>query len=256
MEEWSVSEEEDELSSWQLEKMVLYKFWVICSLTTGNRDVAYHISRLLRSVHYNDVTFLHMWDDACWYRVTETMSAKRRDIQYEKERYSLPYQTVHDRVSTNEKVYTQVHMCVKTTYISLNKTMWLYMVPAHRYHKCVIKKMLKDIPTLRAYTKCITYMDEPYSTLVLVMDTGINREKAIQFALSLDRHNSFNVPNSKRLYHEEYCSVCHVRACNEQYTGFHGCDCQQSLICVKEEDYELECSCDCHCTCLLVQKLH
>lgn len=235
------SEEEDEVRCDALNDVILQKTWLVW-LFTCHRDIAYSIGAWLRCAHFADIEFREI-NESYWHSTYGIMSDTRMAIQKVKKGWDDLLRESNIYSDDELKWYGQ--FIKGYDHLVRNKTMRIGIV--HNYYASDTDIMLETDTSLRVHNEYITFKDKHYASLVVVMDTGINADAAIRFARTLDRSNlrEDTLP-SIRTYNEEYCSVCQARACNQQYTGSHGCDCTQAVICMDG------CLCDCHCVQLKV----
>ena len=177
------SEEEYDVESNAVFDEILYKQWLIGNAITVI-DVGCVIGLFLRSLYQDDVKFAYI-DRQYWSEIYGIMSEERIKTQEFK--------------STKLSQYAQLDYAhyygqyiEGTDCIVRNKTMMISRL-FHGYPMLItrLSRILSGY-NLRVHTENALFRNNPDVLLVIIADTGINMEKAIDFARSIDGQNDFS----------------------------------------------------------------
>lgn len=175
------SEEEDEVHSESLTDIIVYKIWILSDLF-AIKDIGHIVMSLLRQVYCHMVEFAEI-DPQFWSSVHGIMSSRRLEIQRYKSTSLLS-----SRVCDHPLWFGQFVHDVDN--ITRNKTMMIV-----RPYYCgdaqlsLFKSSVFLYGNLRVHTERIRYRNNENAWLIVIVDTGINMEKAIAFARLVDREN-------------------------------------------------------------------
>lgn len=177
------SEEEYDVESNAIFDEILYKQWLIGNAITVG-DMGHVIGLILRSLYQDDIKFASI------------------DRQYWSEIYGIMSE---ERIKTQEFKSTKLSQCAQLDYahyygqyiegtdcIVRNKTMMISRL-FHGYPMLItrLSRILSGY-NLRVHTENALFRNNPDVLLVIIADTGINMEKAIDFARSIDGQNDFS----------------------------------------------------------------
>lgn len=175
------SEEEDYTKSDSLVDVMIYKSWLIGDLLDNISDVQQYISSLLRLVYYNNVSFKPI-DPSFWTSVYGVMSQKRIEAQ------EFKADLYQRRILDHNEYYGQFTKDVDN--IVRNKTMLIsrpYHLVQHRYDTL---KSIAARYNIHFHAEPCRYRNNDNAWLIIIMDSGINQEKAISFARTIDYENA------------------------------------------------------------------
>lgn len=243
------SEEEDDVKCDSLRSVIAHKVWLL-SLVLGLNDIGYVLGYWVSHLYYNDIEYRPI-NENYWDSTYGIMSPKRVATQLNKRELDMGDWGFNGARNIIDSWYGQ--FIRGFDHIVRNKTMCIRVLTPLQYdpHTFSTKdlSLFLDGTYLTMHSEYITARNMKYSGLIVLMDSGINSKKAIEFAKSLDYENKVTPEStiSSKAYPNEYCTDCHVRACNVQYTGNHGCYCRQSVICDYNDVSIHSCDCDCHC---------
>ncbi len=236
------SEEEDEVRHDPLNSLIAHKVWLLC-LVFEFIDIGSVIGHWLSHLYFADIEFRPINADF-WSDEYGIMSHRR--IKTQGTKTGLDLEDWHADYSHHLSVTWYGQFIRGFDHIVRNKTMSIHFLTHSQYQNDVMPNIMTfaSESSLSFHTEPITFRGIHFCGLVVIMDSGINKKKAIEFARSLDKENIISPVSTRstRTYKSEYCTDCRARACNIDYNGEHGCSCSQSVIC----EYHL-CECDCHC---------
>lgn len=174
------SEDEDEVNWIPLSDQILYKQWLV-GVATGVCDIGYVIGLYMRLIHHNDIMFIPI-DPSYWTHNYGIMSDERVYTQKFKAAQLRHY------VRIDHALY--YGQCVRDVdSVVRNKTM-IVSRPYHNNNRSVtqLTEILGEY-NLRVHMEQIKFRNNPGAWLIVIVDTGINMEKAIEFARSIDAEN-------------------------------------------------------------------
>lgn len=225
--------EEREYDYQSLARLVLYKTWLL-NQALELHDVSQTIGIIVSILHSNDVVFAPIqMDDWCgnYEGITrEHRRVQRLKIRYDDEKFTL-FSAVYGqfiRGFENSRVDNKKVIRIDVLHINMgndDRTMGLIL-----------------------HTEPITFRNELYCYLIIMMEPLVNTDAAIRFARNINRQNAYKpgMVISSLTYNSEYCGQCQARACTFQYNGTHGCHCKKLLICEDYASPSAKCDCDCH----------
>lgn len=243
------SEEEDVVKCDSLLSVMAHKVWLL-SLVLGLNDIGFVLGYWLSQLYYNDIEYRPI-SQSYWDSIYGIMSPKRVATQLTKRDLDSGDWGFNGATNMHDSWYGQ--FIRGFDHIVRNKTICIRVLNSNQCDPETFSvkdiSLLLDKTYLTLYFGYITARDMKYTGLVILMDSGINREKAIAFAKSISYENTVTPEStrSSQIYDSEYCEDCHLRACNVQYNGKHGCHCAQFVICDYDYDNKNGCDCDCHC---------
>ena len=174
------SEEEGEVLSETLEDTMIHKTWLLGNVI-DIKDIEHYIASLLRLVYYEQVEFRPI-DPSFWTSIYGIMSTQRIETQQYKSELGQA-----SRMIDHTKYYGQFIKDVDN--IVRNKTMMISR-PYHLYQDEYKQLELTAAKHhIRMYAEPCRFRNNGNAWCILFMDSGINKEKAIRFARSLDYEN-------------------------------------------------------------------
>lgn len=175
------SEEEDEVHSDSLTDIIIHKIWLMSDLL-AIKDVEHFVMLLLRQAYFRIVEFKEI-DPQFWSSVYGIMSNKRISVQGYKST-SLSSSSLCD----HPLWYGQFVQDADN--ITRNKVMMICR-PYHcrEAQLSLFKSSVLLHGNLRVHAERIRYRNNENAWLIVIMDTGINTEKAVDFARLVDREN-------------------------------------------------------------------
>ena len=177
------SEEEHDVESDAIFDEILYKQWLIGDAINVS-DMGHVIGLLLRSLYRDDVKFTSIGVEY-WSQIYGIMSEERIKTQEFKSTKLSHY------AQLDYAHYFGQHI-EGTDSIVRNKTMMISRL-FHGY-PMLIARLSRTLSAynLRVHTEKGRFRNNPGALLVIIADTGINMEKAIDFARSIDGQNDFS----------------------------------------------------------------
>ena len=248
-------EDEETVRCDALDRLVLYKTWLMATCM-GISDVAMVIGLALRRLYCVYIEFRPI-SEKYYCSVGGVMSTRRLLAQQGK--FEIAEEARYDRKNGTLIAYYGQFVrgfdhIVRSKTMCVRVTRERQRLEARDDESGSVWIPLRDRYGMKIHTEPVTRNDIPYHWLNILMETGVNRDAAIQFARTLDLGNTHGeeAPRSTYQYAHEYCRDCWHRACLFNINGVHGCECSHTRC--NGTDQQRACDCDCHLPCSIVQK--